>query len=141
MSAMPVVLNPMEPASMMVSASLAKVLSSVVDDTARMQRTSMGSWARKRARRRVLGSALRDSMWRRRLEGFLSPRPDKDRSSMSLEAWVFPKALMRGAFSTAYLSLVGGDRIMVSTSPAVTLSRAATTLVKSAVMTGLRVWN
>ena len=127
MPAMPVVLNPMEPASMMASASLAKVLSSVVDDAARTRRTSMGSWARKRARRRVLGSALRDSMWRRRLEGFLSPRPDKDRSSMSLEAWVFPKALMRAAFSAAYLSLVGGDRIMASTSPAVTLSRAATT--------------
>ena len=127
MLAMPVVLNPMEPASMMASASLAKVLSSVVADAARTRHTSMGSWARKRARRRVLGSALRDSMWRRRLEGFLSPRPDKDRSSMSLEAWVFPKALMRAAFSPAYLSLVGGNRIMASTSPAVTLSRAATT--------------
>ena len=66
-------------------------------------------------------------MWRRRLEGFLSPRTDKDRSSMSLEAWVILKALMRAAFSAAYLSLVGGDRIMASTSPAGTLSRAATT--------------
>ena len=34
----------------------------------------------------VFESALKDSMWRNRLEGFLSPRPDKDRSSMSLEA-------------------------------------------------------
>ena len=99
-------------------------LSRGVDDVARTQCTSMGSLARKRARRRVLGSALRDSMWRRRIEGFLSPRPDKDRNSMSLE-WVLPKALMRPAFSAAYLSLVEGDRIKASTSPVVTLSRAA----------------
>ena len=83
-------------------------------------------------------------MWRRRLEGFLSPRPDKDRSSMSLEAWVLPKALMRAVFSAPYLSSSGGDKMMASTSPAVTLSRAATTwlnLVKSIVMGGLRVAN
>ena len=83
---MPVALNALVLTSMMASASLAKSLRSVVDDPARMRRASIGSWARKRAQRRVLGSALRDSMWRRRLEGFLSPRPDKDRSSMSLEA-------------------------------------------------------
>ena len=86
-------------------------------------------------------------MWRRRLEGFLSPRPDKDRSSMSLEAWVLPKALVRAVFSAPYLSSSGGDKnvkMMASTSPAVTLSRAATTwlnLVKSIVMGGLRVAN
>ena len=83
-------------------------------------------------------------MWRRRLEGFLSPRPDRDRSSMSLAAWVLPKAPMRAAFSAPYLSSLGGDKIMASTSPAVALSRAATTwlnLVKSTVMAGLRVAN
>ena len=60
-------------------------------------------------------------MWRRRLEGFLSPRPNRDRS-LSLAAWVLPNAYgsIRAAFSAPYL-----DKIVASTSPAVTLSRAA----------------
>ena len=80
---MPVALNALVLTSMMASASLAKSLRSVVDDPARMRRASIGSWARKRARRRVLRSALRDSMWRRRLEGFVSPGGDRMIASTS----------------------------------------------------------
>ena len=86
-----------------------------------------GQLGEEEGRKEGLGISIEGLHVARRLEGFLSPRPDKDRSSMSLEAWVFPKALMRAAFSVAYLSMVWGDRIMASTSPAVTLSRAATT--------------
>ena len=84
----------------------AKSLRSVVDNPARMRRASIGSWARKRARRRVLGSALRDSMWRRRLEGFLSPRPDKDRSSMSLEV-SFTKGIDESSLQCIIFSING----------------------------------
>ena len=51
---------------------------------------------------------------------------------------------MRAACSASYLPLVGGDRMMASTSPAVAVSRAATTwlnLVKSTVMARERVAN
>ena len=63
---------------------------------------------------------------------------------MFLEAWVLPKALMRADFRASYLSFMGGDKMMASTSPAVALSRAATTwlnFVKSAVIAGWRVAN
>ena len=49
---------------------------------------------------------LIDFMWRRKLEGILSLRPEKDRCSMSLEALVFPKALMREASGVSNLQSV-----------------------------------
>ena len=69
-------LKALELTSIMASAFLAKSLRLVVDDPARMRHAYMGSWARKWGQRMVLGFALRDFMWRRRLVCFLSPRFD-----------------------------------------------------------------
>ena len=104
---MPVALNALELTSIIALSSLAKSLRKVVGNPARMQRASMGSWARKRARRRTLGSALRDFMRQKRMKGFVSLRHNKDRSPMSLEALIMPKALVRVAFNASYLPSVG----------------------------------
>ena len=45
-----------------------------------------GQLGKEEGARKVLGSALRDFMWQRRVKGFLSSKSEKGKHSMSLEA-------------------------------------------------------
>ena len=97
--------------SVIRSASDANSLMSVLEDVARIRRTSGGSWARKSALNSVFGSAFKFFMCCRSSDGFLLPKPFRFNNSWSFSACVLPKVLISAAFIASY-GFSGGSRMM-----------------------------
>ena len=68
-----------------------------------MDLTWMGSCAKKKARRSVSASLLKDSSFRRSADGDLSPKPEMLRSSASFRAWLLPKSPSNAVLRVSYL--------------------------------------